>query len=280
MNEIIDMAIEKAKMGDKKIRTKKVPMDLFENQNNKLFDFSKDYFTRFKKIPARPLDLSKWKDNDFINFMRESLGKCHITSGPFDKMQITRLKDRITINLEVITRETNSKCDNQMLKRYLDWWLSIYRDKFQKENILVRSEHFCGESSVMEFFSLSAWKATEPSQTLAIKIKNTTPTPKSLVEMYKSGGIKKLLYEVGVIDSCDFLVRVKSKSIKESFTEIRKGLNGLHDAVFQYVVDKTIKHAPYECEKAIDFKKLIDPVLKRRQVNIEMRIDSLFFKEK
>jgi len=277
MKNLIDNAIRKTNTQMRKKTTKRrLRKDLFPCGS--IFDFSDDAVNFVKTPRTRPLDVKNWKESDFISYFKSRIEKNLIRNAVYDKNCLLRLRDYLTINLEIATGDKESFCDNNLLKRYFDWWLINYGASGKE---IISTEVFCKEKYVREFFKTESWDVTETSDTVATAFKNVSPPKMTPQETYSSGGLKKLIYEIGIIDSYYYLITSEKKSSQDAFKEIRKSLNKVHDAVFHYVLKKTFTKAPYDIKKEMDLRKLLKPVLsKKGELKLEeLQFDALFNKE-
>ena len=280
MNKIIEQAIKKTESNMNKKRKKMVPMDLFPESG--LFNGKNDPIAKLhSKIVSRPSIIKKWKESDFISYLSENIKNSLIRLTAYDKLQLQKLQDRITENLEVHKNDKDAKCDNPMLKTYLDWWMDTYKSHYFEQNTRVTIDFVCNEKNVREFFRSGAWMAPKTTQTLSGVSSRIKPPSQSYEEIYYRGGLGKLLYEAGVIESYYFLVNKEQKPSAVVARELRRALKSLHSAVFEHVIQKTFSKAPYSANKCFDVKKLLKPVFLKRNFTKfnDFRYEALFEQE-
>jgi len=265
----------------KKIKknTRFVKRDMFPIPS--IFDFSKDQTDFVKKAKKkRPTNLSKWTNDDFLRYVKEKSNDSAVRSSAYDKSQLIRLRDYLTSNYELVKKD-DIISDNELLKKFLDWWVSAYESYFKEKNIKISSDSFCREKPVREFFKTSAWIVKKDADVMRVAIKKIKPRKMSYYNLYTAGGLGKLIYEAGIVDSCYFLKKEMSKSDAQITREIRKSLMTTHEATFSFIVEKTFKKAPYSQAKEFNVKNMIEPVLKKRKANefLSLNFNSLFENE-
>jgi len=278
MKEIIQKAVKQTNARMKKKRTKKMPMDLFAEFSKSPFDFKKDPILRLgKKKKSRSLDIQRWKVADFLSYVMEQVPNSFVRLQAYDKQQIKRLQDRITSNLEYHTKDATQKCDKKLLKQYLDWWISANVHIFKSVQISV--DFFANEKSVREFFQTGSWMPVKTSQSLPEIIKQSKPPPRSYNSLYDAGGLKKLIYDAGVVDSHHFLCLRKNP--EQAKKELRKLLFSLHPAFFEHVLKITLQKAPYSPDKKCDVFFIIKNSITKHKITgfDKSRFVNLFEKE-
>lgn len=271
MKEILKAARKARKeMAGKRKKLKK--KDIFENLNADIFDKRQDDFLKIKPHKrSYSSNVTKWTSHDIICYMREKTQSNRICFDAYEKREIARLQDRITKNLEAYTNDKNSRCNNNLLKKYLDWWLFAHKSQINEETTV---ELFCNEKNVREFFRSGSWIPLETPQSSSIlssdKMSSQEPSPELYSILYKAGGLKKLIYTAGIVDSYEFLILIKKKKDLQAKNELRKTLLTLHPAVFEHVLQKTLQRAPYPKAKSFDVFEVVKHIISKRKL-IEFR---------
>lgn len=279
MNKLIENAVMRSSTAMKKLKIKRKTKEIFPD--NPVFDFTNDHMNKIK--PKRKLsdDLSKWKDDDFLIYLKSKFKYCLITVSVYDRDKISRVKDKLTKGIRVSTSDKKRSCDNITLKSYLDWCINFFGSQLSSENKPVSSEVFCREDYARLFFESGTWIALKQSQLNSVPLKNTKRVQTTTKDNYRAGGLNKLIYDFGIIDSYYYLISEEKKTEKEALKEMRSVLSNLHEAVFIYIVEKTLKKCPYEEYKNLDVEKLIRPQFLKRGIKMfdSVKFNDMFVKE-
>jgi hypothetical protein len=277
MNKLIENAAKKTFGAMKKINVKLKTKEIFSD--NSIFDFSTDMSNKIK--PKRKIsdNIESWSNDDFILYIKSKFKYSLISVCIADKEMLKRTRDKIRKGLVSLDFDKNEINDNNVLKIYIDWCFDSFGEQLGTLNRPFSSKELLDKVSV--YFETGSWIALKNSQKAytAQTPQAKAKTPPS--EIYKAGGLNKLIYEIGIVDSYYFLTSDIKKSPKDSLRELKAILKKSHDAVFNYVIEKTLRNKPYDKIKEFDLEKMIRPIFEKRKINIFDSIDfnKIFNKE-
>lgn len=264
--DILGMAMTKVKVSKMKKAKKTVFMkkDLFPDNN--IFDFSNDILSKKKYQHIFPDSLKKWNATDFVFYLKKEIPSGFIRNTAYDKNQILRMFDLITSNL--INEQKTTSCDNDMMKTYINWWVNKYKNYWDEKNVKISTEFLCKENIIRDFVRTIENKTTlKPSELPSVEFPKATPT--SIHENYLNGGISKILYNYGIVESYWHLINKEKYNSSVAIKSIKKSLISSHDEVFKYIVGKTAKLGPYQKEMQFDIDSIIEQVSIKKNIVLE-----------
>ena len=265
--EAIDQAILRTKAGMKMKKKKKKVPDLFPS--SPLFDFSDDIIlnkARKRRHQTSPSQIEKWKDSDFLSFLSKKLNSnTVITNAAYDKNQFLRLKDKLTNHLEKNTDNKKAKCDNRLLKTYIDWWIEACSKYYIDSGAKISIDFFYKENHLRDFFQTSSWLPTQTPHVNSGSTNQKKGVKTSCRDTYRSGGINRLLYDMGIVDSHYYLSGVEGKNDSQSIQELKLAMFKMHEAVLSHVFEKTFRQK-YDAKKKFDLVKLLKSVINKRKM--------------
>lgn len=242
--ELILDAMKKGKLTKAKKKTIQTYEDPLDQKDIIIEKLGK---RELKKQINKKKPISKWSNKDFLIYFNEELnvrGSRLTSIGNRDSEVIARLYDKFVKILD-------EKMDNSVLRDYIDWWISVYLNKFLDRDIKS------SDLDVPDYFSKFI-------QRFAIKDINIEPKTVKVEEvqdinkLYELSGLRMILLTFGIIDTVSLLKEKNEDWISKISSELQK----LDKKSLINLMSKTVSKAPYDKTQTVDFISLAKDILR------------------
>lgn len=244
---------------------KRVLRDIFDDGLGHLFDgLEKDALSGVvKKIKSdnryQKRKVSDWEYKDFLSYFSRLLsnyGVSYERSGPrVDLLSMGRIYDRM---VEII----GYSMSNQILKEYLEWWTSMYADRYHDSALKV--SYLFNDNYIQKYVKrIDFGESSDRTET------SEESTEVSDDDLYSLGGLSTLLMEKGIVVAWGYL---KSKHSNSRQKEISDVLQTFNREVLERTMQITIDNAPYDSSLKIDFVELAFPFLEKHNLEAYKKI--------
>lgn len=257
--------------------TKVSKIDLFPVEDE-VFDFSKDITLRVKERSNKLSDdITKWTNKNFVLYLKSKITNSVINVSAYEFKLIDKARDELTLSYQCVEKNKELQSDNVMLKNYFDWWIESNEGYYTARKLQITIRSITYEKFIHDFFNTSLWKGSKTNSgnagaTLVTKTSLTTPQ-NNWNDLYKAGGLNRLIYDAGVVDAFHYLLTEKNKTLEVATKELKTTLRSLHDAVFTHIIHKTLNKMPYSIEKKFDIENILPPIIKSKGMEMEFAIN-------
>lgn len=219
---------------------------------------------RISKKKKLSSDISSYNSSDWFEYLKITLKEFGVMIESTIPTVIHREIAEIYDNL--VEHQTD-RIGNDLLKDYLDWWISTNAHKYATRSITLR--YFNNLDKIKTFINgLNHGKE--------LIIAKPEKSVINLTQIEKLGATA-LLINYGIVTT--YYSLIKKINPKEAENEIKKTLEGFSKNMIIKVLTKTKENSPYS-QKAINFFHLIEPMLVKLKIKInEEDLLNYFIKE-
>jgi hypothetical protein len=253
-NELIAQAL-------KEVKTQLAHQDIFLiDKSDPIMRLAKKELSkeRSKKKPIK-----EWNNNDFLRYISQEL-KIHDASleraSKIDLEFIAKLYDNFVLYL-------GNKMDNEILKKYIEWWVGMHGKDLRRERIYV--------TRLMGRFDIERFLARYKNTLMAGPEPKTEEMKQQVVldaeTIYNVSGLSALIIAKGIVITGQLL---ETKHVPDALAKIAATLQTFSKSVMEEVMDKTINNGPYSTSpNMIDFISLAKSTLQRHGLKQFMTVN-------